>query len=81
MIKEQSVFLKSMLGLSDPKSKVRKAAKDLLIEIGLPNKKSEAYKYTPITSLLEKKIDSNLSEPAFFDKKNFYEASGKSSGN
>ncbi len=51
----QDAFIKR--GLGDDSS--RKKALDLLLEKGFPGPKSEEYKFTPITRLLEKALDLN----------------------
>lgn len=76
MIKEQSTFLKELSENFEPKSKAQKDAMDMLLEVGLPTKKSEAYKYTPIASLLEKRVDLTIDLATSFDTKQFYKTSG-----
>lgn len=49
---------------------------DLLKEIGLPHKKSEAYKFTPITSILEKNIEWGINGKDEFDSSEIYDESG-----
>lgn len=48
----------------------------MLQEIGLPGKKSEAYKFTPITSILEKNVEWNRKGDNIFDQKNLYQSEG-----
>jgi Fe-S cluster assembly protein SufD len=76
MIKEQSIFLQKLAPLVDTTSEIRKEAWNTLLEIGLPTKKSESYKYTPITSILEKKVDFGISSDKTFDKKHLYKSPG-----
>ena len=68
MIKEKSIFLEKLQPLVDTTSKVKSDAWKNLLEIGLPGKKSEAYKYTQITNILEKKVDLGLNIEQGFDK-------------
>ncbi len=61
----------------DPRTEIQKKATDMLKEIGLPFKKSEAYKYTPIVSLLEKKVDLNINEEEIeLSPEQFYKSEG-----
>lgn len=75
MIQEASTLLNSLssqVGTSDSQKK----SWEMLQEIGLPTKKSEAYKFTPITSLLEKNVDLNGKSTAVFDKELLYKEEG-----
>lgn len=47
-----------------------------LLEIGLPHKKSEFYKFTPITSILEKNLDWNHHVESQIDKQLLYNENG-----
>ncbi|MBC6400425.1 MAG: Fe-S cluster assembly protein SufD [Ekhidna sp.] len=53
-----------------------KEAWKMLIEIGLPHKKSEAYKFTPIAPILEKNINWSLEPKNTFDEKQLYSVKG-----
>lgn len=55
---------------------VQKAAWQMLLEIGLPSKRSEAYKHTPITQILEKNIDWSVKRSGIVDQGYFYKADG-----
>ncbi len=48
----------------------------MLAEIGLPTKKSEAYKFTPIQSFLEKNTDWGLASSNTFKKEILYKSEG-----
>lgn len=76
MIKEQSMILDTLRSSYEPQTEVNKKAFDMLLEIGLPHKKSEAYKYTPITSILEKNIDWNLATVSKFNPSDLYKSEG-----
>lgn len=76
MIKEQSILLEKLQTIFTPDSEVKKDAWKMLSEIGLPSKKSESYKYTQITSTLEKKADFDLNQEKSFDKKELYKTAG-----
>lgn len=76
MIKEQSTFLTDLSQGFQPKSEAQKRAMDLLMEVGLPTKRSEAYKYTAIATLLEKKVDRSIEVEPNFDIKQFYKTAG-----
>ena len=60
MMEKKSMLLENLKKKIRSKSKIQQNAWDILEGIGLPHKKSEAYRYTPITSILEKKVDLNL---------------------
>ena len=49
---------------------------EMLQETGLPHKKSESYKFTPLTSVLEKHIDWNTSTEVHVNKDIFYPENG-----
>ncbi|MEM7299290.1 MAG: Fe-S cluster assembly protein SufD, partial [Bacteroidota bacterium] len=49
---------------------------EMLQEVGLPHKKSEAYKFTPITSTLEKKVDWSLKGSDNYNKNQIYNEKG-----
>ena len=51
-------------------------ALNMLKEVELPLKKSESYKFTPITSVLEKNVDFGFKGSNFFDEKEFYSEDG-----
>ena len=57
-------------------NKIQKDALDMLNEIGLPHKKSEAYKFTPITSLIEKNIDFGTKAESIFNSEKLYKEDG-----
>jgi len=76
MIKEQSILLDKLESGLDTSSTVRMDAWKMLQEVGLPSKKSESYKYTQITSILEKKANFDLGEQKAFDKRDLYKTSG-----
>ncbi|MFK7951858.1 MAG: Fe-S cluster assembly protein SufD [Ekhidna sp.] len=76
MIKESAMILDALKSSFEAKSKVQNDAFTLLLEIGLPHKRSEAYKYTPIVSILEKNIDWNRSAFTSFDKSKLYRSEG-----
>jgi Fe-S cluster assembly protein SufD len=54
----------------------QKQALEILHEVRLPNRKSEAYKFTPITSLLEKNIDFETIGSDTFDAGKLYKEAG-----
>lgn len=74
MIKETTLpeALQSKVGSSPAQQK----AWEMLSEIGLPHKKSEAYKFTSITALLEKNINWNLEGKTNVDTSLFYNEEG-----
>ncbi len=76
MIKEQSVLLNTLKSSFEPQSNVHNEAFNLLLEVGLPHKRSEAYKYTPITSILEKNFDWKSKSSASFDSSEIYKTKG-----
>ncbi|XOV94392.1 MAG: Fe-S cluster assembly protein SufD [Bacteroidota bacterium] len=51
------IDLYSDLLSKDPLGGLRAQSKDLFLNLGLPHKKAEAYKYTPIKRLIEKNFD------------------------
>lgn len=57
-------------------NEVQKQALDMLKEVGLPGRKSEAYKFTPIISLLEKNIDFEATGDTIFDSSMLYKEEG-----
>ncbi|GAB4242051.1 MAG: Fe-S cluster assembly protein SufD [Ekhidna sp.] len=57
-------------------SAAQQEAWSMLKEVGLPHKKSESYKFTPITSTLEKSIDWDRKGNVAFNKKKFYAEEG-----
>ncbi|WP_425392276.1 Fe-S cluster assembly protein SufD [Ekhidna sp.] len=57
-------------------NQIQQKALDMLNEVSLPHKKSEAYKFTPITSLLEKNIDFSLEGSDIFDASKLYKEDG-----
>ncbi len=57
-------------------NEVQKKALDMLNEVGLPHRKSEAYKFTPITSTLEKNIDFSAQGKNIFNSSFLYEEEG-----
>lgn len=76
MIKEQSKFLEKIQKGFNSDSEAQQDALKMLLETGLPNKKSEAYKYTPISKLLEKKAELSLDQPATFNENDRYKTKG-----
>ncbi len=63
-IEQQIIDQYAALLETDPLSGIREKAKESFLAMGVPQKKSEAYKYTPIKRLLEKHFDFNsISEP------------------
>ncbi|MEO9869667.1 Fe-S cluster assembly protein SufD [Ekhidna sp.] len=72
---ETSTILDS-LTTSFQGNQVQEDALKMLNEIGLPHKKSEAYKFTPVTSLLEKNIDFSLEGKSIFDSEKLYKEDG-----
>lgn len=54
----------------------QKHALEMLNEVGLPHRKSEAYKFTPITSLLEKNIDFEAKGSEIFNADKLYKENG-----
>lgn len=75
MIMEASTILENLASTFQG-NKAQKEALDMLNEIGLPNKKSEAYKFTPITTLLEKNIDFSAKGTESFDAQKLYKEEG-----
>lgn len=59
-----------------PKVPSQQKAWKTLLETGLPHKKSESYKFTPITSVLEKNIDLSIEAEIEVDKNLIYEEKG-----
>ncbi|MEO9484115.1 MAG: Fe-S cluster assembly protein SufD [Ekhidna sp.] len=57
-------------------NQVQKEAFKMLSEVGLPHKKSEAYKFTPITSLLEKNVSFEMSGESAVDATKLYKEEG-----
>ncbi|MEQ8627176.1 Fe-S cluster assembly protein SufD [Ekhidna sp.] len=57
-------------------NEVQKKTLDMLNEVGLPQRKSEAYKFTPVTSLLEKNIDFEAKGESTFDSSLLYKEEG-----
>ncbi|WP_420316043.1 Fe-S cluster assembly protein SufD [Ekhidna sp.] len=55
---------------------VQKKALEMLNEVGLPHRKSEAYKFTPITTTLEKNIDFTAEGSNSFDSSKLYKEQG-----
>lgn len=76
MIKEQSMILDTLKTSFESLTDVHQKAFDMLLEIGLPHKKSEAYKYTSITSILEKNIDWSVESAAKFNSSDLYKTEG-----
>lgn len=75
MIKEKTILL-DQLETQFAGSKVQEDALAMLHEIGLPHKKSEAYKYTAITAALEKSFDPSLKGHVEIRQKDFFETTG-----
>lgn len=75
MIMEETTIL-DQLTSSFQGNKIQKEALEMLNEIGLPHKKSEAYKFTPITSILKKNVDLGTRAESIFDPKKLYEEEG-----
>lgn len=57
-------------------NQTQKHALKMLSEIGLPHKKSEAYKFTPITSMLEKQVSFDAKGDGSVDKSMLYKEEG-----
>ncbi len=76
MIKEESILLDKLKGTFKSQSGVQQEAWKMLEDIGLPTKKSEAYKFTQITSVLEKKLNLDFERESEFDKANQYKTEG-----
>ncbi|MEM6642663.1 MAG: Fe-S cluster assembly protein SufD [Bacteroidota bacterium] len=57
-------------------SAVQQKSWELLSEIGLPQKKSESYKYTPITAILQKNINWELEHDFSVEHEFFYKEEG-----
>lgn len=76
MIKEQSIILDSLKDTFKSGSTAQQKAFDLLLEVGFPHKKSEAYKYTPITAILEKNIDWTIGNNSNFNSSILYKSEG-----
>ncbi|WP_436515699.1 Fe-S cluster assembly protein SufD [Ekhidna sp. To15] len=57
-------------------NQAQKDALKMLSEIGLPHKKSEAYKFTPITSMLEKQVSFETKSEGSVDKSKLYKENG-----
>lgn len=75
MIQSASSFLGKLLPTFEGNPTQEKAL-EMLEEVGLPHSKSEAYKFTPITSILDKHIDSDIRNKQTFDKKLQYAEEG-----
>ncbi len=75
MIAETSSILNGLEATFKGNESQRKAF-DMLREVGLPHKKSEAYKFTPITSILKKNIDFGWKGFEIFDGNKFYKKKG-----
>ncbi|MEM6737387.1 MAG: Fe-S cluster assembly protein SufD [Bacteroidota bacterium] len=75
MIKETPPML-DVLKTKAGQSHLQVKAWDTLSDIGLPNKKSESYKFTPIQSVLLKNIDWVSQGEFFFDKTKLYQEKG-----
>lgn len=57
-------------------NEVQKNALSMLQEVGLPHKKSESYKFTPIASIIQKNIDFDTLGSDAFDSSKLYETEG-----
>lgn len=75
MIMEQTTILDQLTGTFKG-NEIQKDALDMLNEIGLPHKKSEAYKFTPITTLLNKHVDFGATAESIFDSEKLYNEEG-----
>lgn len=75
MIQEASILLEQ-IGSTVGTSPAQQKAWEMLGEIGLPGKKSEAYKFTSITSALEKKVDFGVQGNESVDTSIFYDEEG-----
>ncbi len=68
-VEERNMEL-SMLGQyselleTDPLDGLRASSKESFLKLGLPGKKSESYKYTPVARILEKNFDFSAVEPS-----------------
>ena len=75
MIKDTSTIL-DYLETKVGESPIQKNAWEMLSEVGLPRKKSETYKFTPIIPILEKNISWNHTGKDGFDKAVLYSEEG-----
>ncbi|MEP1031958.1 Fe-S cluster assembly protein SufD [Ekhidna sp.] len=71
----ESTLLSSLTDLSHG-NQAQKDALKMLNEIGLPHKKSEAYKFTSITSILEKNVSFESKEESKVDTSKLYKEDG-----
>ena len=76
MIPAKSILFDKLEELVDNTSEVRSEAWEMLKQTGLPGKKSESYKYTPITTALESKLDFEPIEILKPDQSHFYKTKG-----
>ena len=74
MIKEYNLLRSFEQFVND--NNAGKEAWKMLTEIKLPHKKSEAYKFTPIASVLEKNINWDLIPKSTFDEEQLYPSEG-----
>lgn len=71
----ESTILENLAGTFKG-NQIQKDTLKMLGEVGLPHKKSEAYKFTPITSLLEKNISLDEKREVAFDRSKLYNEEG-----
>ncbi len=71
----ESTILENLAGTFNG-NQIQKDALKMLSEVGLPHKKSEAYKFTPISSLLEKNISFEAKKDVVFDSNKLYKEEG-----
>lgn len=74
MTTEKNLLIDQLERWLHPKGKVQQEAWNRLSRVGLPHKASEAYKHTPITRILEKKIEftptnTRIVNPVFYKSK------------
>ena len=74
MIQESTIL--EALGSKVGSAPYQAKAWETLQQTGLPHKKSESYKFTPITSILEKNIDWSLNGEITVDKDLLYQEEG-----
>lgn len=76
MTQTKNAVLLALAEHHQPHSDTQKQAFEKLLDIGLPNKKSELYKFTPITSLIEKNVKWDAKSDAQPSESYFYQTEG-----
>ena len=76
MIDQAASPILSTLETTFEGNQIQKDAFNMLNEIGLPHKRSEAYKFTPITASLEKNIDFSLLKDSAINLDQLYKEEG-----